>query len=78
MHGLNIVINFWELSHISSDTGVDLSKILGGQTKILEGQKEVKSDKCVGVSQLMGALSLAAPKSSPMSLDAKFKHICYF
>jgi len=31
-------------------TGVDLSKILGGQTKILGAQ----SDKCMGVSQLLG------------------------
>ena len=43
-------------------TGVDLSKILGGQTKILGGQKVVKSDKCMGVSQLLGARARAAPK----------------
>jgi len=30
-----------------------LSKLLGGQTKIL-GEKVVKSDKCMGVSQLLG------------------------
>ena len=37
-------------------TGVDLSKILGGLTKILEGPKVVKSDKRMGVSQLVGTL----------------------
>jgi len=34
-------------------TGIDLSKILGGQTKIL-GEKVIKSDKCIGISQLLG------------------------
>src|SRR6218665_1006018 len=34
-------------------TGVDLSKILGWQTKIL-GEKAMKNDKCMVVSQLMG------------------------
>jgi len=44
-------------------TDVDLSKILGGQTKILgRGQKVVKSDKCKGVSQLLGASARAPPK----------------
>ena len=43
-------------------TGIDLSKILGGQTKIFGGQKEIKSDKCMGVSQLLGARARAAPK----------------
>ena len=48
-------------------TGVDSSKILGGQTKILRGQKVVKSDKCMGVSQSFGARARAAPpKSTPM------------
>ena len=42
------------------DTGVDLSKILGGIIKIL-GEKVVKSDKCMGVSQLLGARARAAP-----------------
>ena len=42
------------------DNGVDLSKILGGQTKRL-GEKVVKSDKCMGVSQLLGARAGAAP-----------------
>jgi len=41
--------------------GVDLSKILGGQTKIYGGQKVVKSDKCMGVSQLLGARTRTAP-----------------
>src|SRR6218665_4208753 len=46
-------------------TGIDLSKVLGGQTKILGGQKEVKSDKCMGVSQLLGGHvpGLFPPKS---------------
>src|SRR6218665_2211252 len=35
-------------------TGVELSKILGGQIKILGG-KMIKSDKCMGVSELLGA-----------------------
>jgi len=35
-------------------TGVDLSKILSVQTKILKGAKGGKSDKCMGVSQLLG------------------------
>src|SRR6218665_180032 len=53
---------------VSIITGVDLSKIFGGQTKILWAnqnmgvQKVVKSDKCMGVSQLLGAGALAAPK----------------
>ena len=34
-------------------TGADLSKILGGQTKLLGG-KVVKSDTCLGVSQFIG------------------------
>ena len=42
-------------------TGVDLSKILGGQTKILGGQKVVKSDKCMGVSQLLGGMCPGCP-----------------
>ena len=41
-------------------TGVDLSEKLGGQTKIL-GEKVVKSDKYMGVSQLLGARARAAP-----------------
>ena len=58
-------------------TGVDFSKILGEQTKILGEQKEVNSDKCMGVSQLLGALALAAPKSTPMiivGLPLRTKH----
>ena len=52
----------------SKCTGVDLSKILGGKTKISGGQKVVKSDKCMGGSQLLGAHAWAAPsKSTPMS-----------
>jgi len=42
-------------------TGVDFSKILGGQTKILGG-KGGKSQKCMGVSQLLGG---HVPGSSP-------------
>jgi len=53
---------------VNSCTGVDLSKILGGQIKIFGGQKVVKSDKCMGVSQLLGARAPAAPKkSTPMN-----------
>src|SRR6218665_3971464 len=49
-------------------TGIDLSKILGGQTKILGGKKVVKSDKCMGDSQLMGGTCPGCPpKSTPMA-----------
>ena len=41
-------------------TDADLSKILGGQTKIL-GRKVVKGDECMGVSQLLGARSRVSP-----------------
>src|SRR6218665_149670 len=43
-------------------TGVDLSKILGGK-------KVIKSDKCMGVSQLLEGMCLCwspSPKSMPM------------
>jgi len=43
---------------------IDLSKILGGQTKIFGGQKVVKSD--MDISQLLGARTQAVPKSTPM------------
>jgi len=49
-----------------ASTGVDLSTILGGQTEILGGgQKVVKSDKCMGVSQLLGG---HVPGLPPLSL----------
>ena len=52
----------WRVSGIG--TGIDLSKILGGQTKIFG---EAKGDKCMGVSQLLGVRARAAPsKSTPM------------
>ena len=54
-------------------TCVDLSKILDGQNKILGGQKVVKSDKCMGVSQLLGARARAALlKSTPMLIILSF------
>ena len=34
-------------------TGLDLSKILGLQTRILREKKVIKSDKCMGVCQLL-------------------------
>jgi len=40
-------------------TGVDFAKILGGQ-------KVVKSDKCMGDSQLLGHVPGLPPKSTPM------------
>ena len=47
-------------------TGVDLAKVLGGQTKILGGGKVVKSDKCMGVSELLvGTCPGCTPKSTP-------------
>ena len=55
-------------AHADVITGVDLSKLLGGQTKILAEQKDVKSDKCIGDSQLLGARARAAPKSTPMDV----------
>jgi len=48
---------------MTSSTGIDLSKILDGQTKILGGQKVVKSDKCIGVSQLLGGTCPGCPQS---------------
>src|SRR6218665_61353 len=47
--------NLWKKSYKTVEigltlTGVDLSKILGGKTKILVEQKVVKSDKCMAVS----------------------------
>src|SRR6218665_1240132 len=44
-------------------TGIDLSKILGGQTKILGGQKVVESDKCMGNSKLLGGTCPGCPLS---------------
>src|SRR6218665_2322658 len=48
-----------------SHTGIDLSKILGVQTKLLGGQKVIKCDKCMGVYQLLGERVRAAPPSLP-------------
>jgi len=49
-------------------TGIDLSKILGGQTKIFGMQKVVKSDKCMGVFQLLGGTCPGcSPKSMPVT-----------
>src|SRR6218665_167524 len=50
----------------TADTGIDLTKILGEQTKLLGGQKVVKIDKCMGVSKLLGGPG-CPPKSTPMS-----------
>jgi len=36
-----------------------LSKVLEGQTKILEGENLVKADKCMGISKLLGARARA-------------------
>ena len=48
-------------------TGIDMSKILGEQTKIFWGQKMVKSGKCMGISQLLGGhMPGLPPKSTPM------------
>ena len=49
-------------------TGIDLSKILVGQTQIGGGQDVVKADKCMGVSRFIlgGARARAAPQSTPM------------
>ena len=53
-----------------------MSKILSGQTKI-RGEKVVKSDKCMGDSQLLGACARAAPKFTPMdrSRDPKSRKL---
>jgi len=45
---------------LSKATGVDLAKILSGQTKIWGREK---GDKCMCVSQLLGARARAAPQS---------------
>ena len=50
-------------------TGVDLSKILGGQTKILAGKGD-KSDACMGVYQLLGARARAAPPPKFYAYDS--------
>jgi len=42
-------------------TGVDLSKILRGHWANIRGEKVVKSDKCMGDSQLLGARARAPP-----------------
>ena len=48
-------------------TGVDLSKIFGGKTRILG--KVGKGDKCMGVSQLLGDTCPGfPPKSTPMAV----------
>ena len=57
-----IIIIIIIISSSSSSTGGNLSNILGGQNKIL-GQKGIKSDKCMGISQLLGARSRAVPQS---------------
>ena len=41
-------------------TGIDLSKILGGQTQIF-GENVVKTDKCMGVSRFFRVRARAAP-----------------
>jgi len=44
-----------------------LVKKLGGKTKILGGQKVVKSEKCMGISLLLGGTCPGCPpKSMPM------------
>jgi len=43
-------------------TEVDLSKILGGPKKFW-GKEMAKSDKCMGISQLLGARAWTAPLS---------------
>jgi len=50
---------YWKVTQIT--TGVDLSKILGGQTKILGRQKVIKSDMH-GRFLIIGARARAAPK----------------
>jgi len=68
-----LMTNFWLWYTLHHDcTGVDLSKIFGGQSKILGRQKVVKSDKCMGVSQLLGGTCPGCPKkSTPMHDWAK-------
>ena len=46
---------------------------LGGQIKILGGAKVVKSDKCMGVSQLLGARARAAPLSLRLCLPSSIR-----
>jgi len=47
------VFNLEILGPMEVHAGIDLSIILGGETKILGG-KVVKCDKCMGISQLLG------------------------
>src|SRR6218665_3367948 len=54
-----------------------LSKILGGQTKILGGRRW-KSDKCMGVSQLLGcACPGCPPKVYAYAVHIVFKYLLY-
>src|SRR6218665_1885585 len=56
-HGM--LLKFWGYSPPSHWRRL-VKNILGGQTKILRG-KVVISDKCMGISQLLGARARAAP-----------------
>src|SRR6218665_145253 len=49
---------------LSAANGIGLSKVLGEQAKILGGQKVVKSDKCMGVPQLLGGARARAASQS--------------
>ena|SRR6218665_3869023 len=60
-HSRNMQRCYQTRTFIDTVTGVDLSKILDGQFKIL-GEKVVKTDKCMVVSQLLGAYARAAPQ----------------
>ena len=56
-------------SPLAEITGVDLSKILEGQTQILGERNVVKTDKCMGVSRffLGGRAPGLPPKSTTMA-----------
>src|SRR6218665_2191493 len=81
-----IVISFYH-SGVTTDTGIDFSKILGGQTKIL-GQKVVKSDEWVFLNYC-GHMPGLPPKvyaydyrkisdRTMVGLECSYIHNCFF
>jgi len=51
-----------------SDQWRRLVQNIGWANQNIGGQKVVKSDKCMDISQLFGARARAAPKSTPMAV----------
>jgi len=64
---------FHTLRFYTAPTGVDLPKILWA-TKILGGQKVSRTDKIIGVSQLLrGTCPGCPPKSMAMTVSHQWK-----